>query len=120
MAHERPRCSTLVVLLSGELSELFCRSGERGTGRVAKLVLRVNEGEVCETDEPEDVTQIRFLKIETSIGLPLFVAVLFLTIRSRFEITRPHATLSSRSPPAAKNTACTSLRFRSASRINST
>jgi hypothetical protein len=33
--------------------------------RVAKLVLRVNEGEVCETDEPEGVTEIWFLKIET-------------------------------------------------------
>jgi hypothetical protein len=52
---------------------LVSRGSEGKTGRLAHLVLSVNERHVGETDKAENVTQIGFLKIELLCGSSLLI-----------------------------------------------
>src|SRR6266481_6046327 len=55
----------LLVLINDGFADTLHRGCEKDSGLLASLVLGVNERNVPKSEEPQNVPQVRFLKIES-------------------------------------------------------
>src|SRR5258705_1763954 len=63
----------LLVLINDDSSDTFCSVIEKDGGLLASLFLGVNKRHIRKSDEPQNVAQVRLLKIESLSGRALFV-----------------------------------------------